>query len=65
MNIGCTCDSNMCAICVETNSCIKSMPLVNAYFPLVADESGYERTVATDFFYNVHTSTQTEELFKV
>jgi len=41
------------------------MPLESAYFPLVADEFGYEHTVSIDFSDNVHTSTQTEELSKV
>ena len=54
-----------CVLCVETNSCINSMPLESAYFPLVVDESGYEHNVATGFSDNVHASTQIEELSKV
>ena len=65
MNIGCSCDSNICTIYVEINSCINSMSLESAYFPLVADDFGYEHIVSIDFSDNVHASTQIEELSKV
>jgi len=63
-NTGCTCDYILYAIFVEINSCINSMPLESAYFPLIADDFGYEHIVSTDFFDNVHTPTQLKSFLK-